>query len=107
MDAPRDHEAAPKTGGDPPRASNYGDMVSWTPQPPRFNPLRLLVSWVVGAVSVLVAGAIVPGVTVGTFGDALVAAALIGVLNAVLPPIVAAIRLPFTLALGFLIVLAL
>ncbi len=38
---------------------------------------------------------------------ALITAALIGVMNAVLPPIVAALRLPFTLALGFLAVLAL
>ena len=34
-------------------------------------------------------------------------AAIVAVLNAVLPPIVAALRLPFTVALGFLLVLAL
>ncbi|MGQ4828370.1 phage holin family protein, partial [Enterococcus faecalis] len=34
-----------------------------------------------------------------------VAAALLAVLNAVLPPIVAALRLPFTLATGFVLVL--
>jgi len=56
---------------------------------------------------VFLAAAIVPGVTVHRFRDALLAAALIAALNAVLPPIVAALRLPFTLAIGFPLVLAL
>ncbi|HEY1592638.1 MAG TPA: phage holin family protein [Solirubrobacteraceae bacterium] len=85
----------------------YGEQVSWRPQAPRLRLFHLLLSWIVAAVAVLIAGAIVPGVTVGTFGKALVAAVLIAVLNAVLPPIVAALKLPFTLALGFVIVLAL
>jgi uncharacterized membrane protein YvlD (DUF360 family) len=56
---------------------------------------------------VFVAATIVPGVSVGNFGDALVAAALIAAFNAVLPPIVAALRLPYTVALGFLLILVL
>jgi uncharacterized membrane protein YvlD (DUF360 family) len=85
----------------------YGETVSWHPEAPRFRVLHVIVFWVVTAVAVLVAGAIVPGVTVGSFGEALVAAVLIAALNAVLPPIVAALRLPFTVALGFVIVLLL
>src|SRR5947209_1242577 len=85
----------------------YGEAVGWRPAPPRFSPFQLVLTWVVTAVSALFAAAIVPGVTVGSFGDALVAAALIAALNAVLPPFVAALRLPFTLVLGFLIVLGL
>jgi uncharacterized membrane protein YvlD (DUF360 family) len=88
-------------------APAYGEQVSWTPEPPRFRPMHVLLSWIVAAVAVLVAGAIVPGVSVGNFGEALVAAVLIAGLNAVLPPIVAALRLPFTLALGFVVVLVL
>ena len=53
------------------------------------------------------AAAIVPGVSIETFWDALVVALLIGILNAVLPPIVAALRLPFTALLGFVLVLVL
>ena len=34
-------------------------------------------------------------------------AAIVGILNAVLPPLVAALRLPFTVAIGFLLALAL
>ena len=37
----------------------------------------------------------------------MVVAAILAVLNAVLPPVVAALRLPFTVAIGFLLVLAL
>ncbi|HSC02997.1 MAG TPA: phage holin family protein [Solirubrobacteraceae bacterium] len=85
----------------------YGEGLTWAPEVPRFRPLHVLLSWLVAAVSVLIAAAIVPGVHVGNFRDALAAAVAIAALNAVLPPIVAALRLPFTLALGFLLVLAL
>ncbi len=87
--------------------SGYGERVSWTPQSPKFRPLKLALHWVVSAVAVFVAATIVPHVTVKTFGDAFIAAALIAVLNAALPPLVAALRLPFTLALGFVAVLIL
>jgi uncharacterized membrane protein YvlD (DUF360 family) len=69
--------------------------------------LNVLVSWLVAGVAVFVAAAIVPHVSVGGFTDALAAAVLIAALNAVLPPLVAALRLPFTLALGFVVVLVL
>ncbi len=85
----------------------YAEEMTWTPQVPRFRPLHLLVSWLVAAVAVFIAAAIVPGVSVGNFGDALAAALLISAINAVLPPLVAALRLPFTLALGFVIILLL
>ena len=83
----------------------YGEAVQWSPKAPRFRLVRVLVSWLVATVALLVAAAIVPGVSVHGFGGALAAAALIAILNAVLPPLVAALRLPFTLALGFVLVL--
>ena len=85
--------------------SQYGEAVQWSPQPPRFRLVRVLVSWLVATVALLVAAEIVPGVSVQGFGGALLAAALIAILNAVAPPAVAALRLPFTLALGFVLVL--
>jgi uncharacterized membrane protein YvlD (DUF360 family) len=85
----------------------YGDAVKWQPEAPKFRPLHLLVVWLIAGVAVFVAAAIVPGVSVGRFSDALLAALLIAALNAILPPIVAAIRLPFTLALGFVLILLL
>ena len=50
---------------------------------------------------------IVPGVKIEGFVGAFIAAALIAILNAVLPPLIAALRLPYMLAVGFLLVLVL
>ena len=53
----------------------YGERPTWEPQVPRFRLVHVLLSWLVAAVSVLIAAAIVPGVSVGSFVDALAAAA--------------------------------
>src|SRR4051812_17088659 len=50
------------------------------------RPLRLLVTWVASAASLLVAAWILPGLSIDGFGGALLAAAVIAVLNAVLVP---------------------
>jgi uncharacterized membrane protein YvlD (DUF360 family) len=86
---------------------DYGEAVEWRPDRPRMRVPRLLVSLLVGAVAVSVAAALLPGVRVNSFEGAVVVAAAVGVLNAVLPPVVAALRLPYTLLLGFLAVLVL
>ena len=78
-----------------------GDIV------PELRPGRLLLSLVVGTLSVFLAAAILPRFEVGGFWSALGAAVVIGALNAALAPIVAAIRLPYTVATSFLLVLAL
>ncbi|MFL5862709.1 MAG: phage holin family protein [Solirubrobacteraceae bacterium] len=83
------------------------ERLTWHPRAPRLNILRLVLAWLVAALAVFLTAAIVPGVTVGSFADALVAAALIAAFNAVLPPLVASLRLPFTLALGFVLILVL
>ena len=85
--------------------STYGAPVRWEPATPRLGLVRTLVSWVVAAASVAIAALLVPGVALEATGAAFAVAALIAILNAVLPPIVAALRLPFMLALGFLLVL--
>ena len=81
--------------------------VKWRPERPRLRPLRLLAAWLVSALAILVAAGLVPGADVRGFGGAVVVAAIVAVLNAVLPPVVAARRLPFTVALGFVLVLVL
>jgi uncharacterized membrane protein YvlD (DUF360 family) len=93
------------TGSEP--NPGFAQPVTWSPAAPRFRPLRLALSLLVGAASVSVAGLLLSGVHVKSFRGALIDAALIGVLNWILPPIVAAVRLPFTLVLGFLSILAL
>src|SRR3954447_14251202 len=71
----------------------------------RLHPLRLLVAWVLSALGLLAAALIVPGVDVDSFLGALAVTAVIAVLNAIVPPVLAAIRLPFTIATTFLLVL--
>ena len=79
--------------------------VAWRPAKPSLRPLRLVVAWIVSAASVYAAGGIVPGVSLDDPGGAFLVAALIAVINAFLPPLIAALRLPFTLVAGFLLVL--
>ncbi len=86
---------------------SYGAEVTWEPERPRLRPLRLLVSWAIAAASLYVAAALLPGVDLDRPGAAFVIAAVIAVVNAVLPPAVAALRLPYMLALGFVLVLLL
>ena len=86
-------------------APEYGESVAWQPERPRFRPVRLILSWAVTAVALWFAAAILPGVDVGSTGSAFAVAAVVAALNAVLPPLLAALRLPFMVALGFILVL--
>ncbi len=88
-------------------SSAYGARPGWSPQRPRFRPGQLVLAWLLGGISLLVATKLVPGASDSTFGAALAVAAILAVLNAILPPILAAVRLPFTALLGFFGVLAL
>ncbi|MGZ8687953.1 MAG: phage holin family protein [Gaiellaceae bacterium] len=83
----------------------YGDEVRWQPEVPRFSITRLIVSLLIMGPALLIAAAILPGVEVPSLWAALAVAAVVGVLNAIIAPIVAAIRLPLTLVAGFLLIL--
>ena len=81
----------------------YGQ--SWRPERPRLKLFPLLVAWLATGVALMVASWLLPGVDIKSFWAALVVAAIVAALNAVIPPILAALRLPLTLVLGFLLVL--
>jgi uncharacterized membrane protein YvlD (DUF360 family) len=83
----------------------YGTEVRWEPAKPRFDLLRLAIAWVIAAASVYIAAELVAGVTIDRPGAALLVAAVIAFINAVLPPLIAALRLPLTLLTGFILVL--
>ena len=83
----------------------YGRSTGWKPERPRLRLFPLLVSWVGTGVALMVAAGILPGVHVDSFWGALLVAAIVAALNAVIPPVLAALRLPLTLVLGFLLVL--
>ena len=80
---------------------------AWQPARPKFRPAALILAWILSAAALLAAAWIVPGAHVNNFWGALAATAVIAVLNALLPPIVAALRLPLMLVLGLLLVLVL
>ncbi len=87
--------------------ATYAQQPVWRPGRPRIGAARVVVAWLLATVSLLVAAWIVPGAHVNNFWDALLAAAVIAVLNAVLPPLIAALRLPLMLVTGLLLVLIL
>src|SRR5207247_8623754 len=84
---------------------SFGEAPEWQPIKPRWHPVHLAVSWVLAAASLYLAAGIVRRVNLDDPGGAFVVAGAIGVLNAVLPPVIAALRLPFTLLFGFVLVL--
>ncbi len=83
----------------------YGHSTAWKPELPRLRLYPLVVSWLGTGVALMVAAGILPGVHIDDFWGALLIAALVAVLNAIIPPALAALRLPLTLVLGFLLVL--
>ena len=63
--------------------------------------LRLLVKWLALTLTILMVPSLVGGVTVDSFGTALAVAAVLGVLNVLLKPLLIVLTLPFTiLSLG-------
>ncbi len=83
----------------------YGQSTAWQPERPRFRALPLAVSWLATGIAVMVAAGILPGVSIENFWGALLVAAIVAALNAIVPPVLAALRLPLTLLTGFLLVL--
>jgi uncharacterized membrane protein YvlD (DUF360 family) len=83
----------------------YGAEVDWRPAKPRLRAGSLLISWAVTGAAVYLAAGLVPGVDLKAPGGALLVAAAVAIINAILPPLVAALRLPFTILAGFVLVL--
>src|SRR5262245_34180062 len=83
----------------------HGQRPTWQPATPRYTVAGVLISWFSATISLIVAAQLLPGATVNDFWGSALAVAAIAVLNAAISPLVAALRLPFTLALGFLLIL--
>lgn len=69
--------------------------------------MTLLLVWILNAVALLVVAYLLPGITVASFGSALIAALVLGLLNTLVKPVLILLTLPITIVtLGlFLIVL--
>src|SRR3954463_5178409 len=83
----------------------YGEKAVWAPKRPRIGLLHVVVAWVLSTIALLVAAFIVPGAHVESWKGAFLAAAVIAILNALLPPLIAAMRLTLMLVTGALLVL--
>jgi uncharacterized membrane protein YvlD (DUF360 family) len=88
-----------------PHVVTHGEPVTWRPEVPKLRLSRILVAWVVAALALLVAAWVVPNVDIPSFLGAVVVAAIVAVVNAIFPPIIAALKLPLTLVIGFLAIL--
>ncbi|AEC21090.1 membrane protein [Pusillimonas sp. T7-7] len=69
--------------------------------------MELILVWILNAVALLIVAYILPGITVASFGSALVAALVLGLLNTLVKPVLILLTLPITIVtLGlFLLVL--
>ncbi|MGR7949132.1 phage holin family protein [Alcaligenes sp. RM2] len=69
--------------------------------------MTLLLVWILNAVALLVVAYILPGITVASFGSAMIAALVLGLLNTLVKPLLIVLTLPITIVtLGlFLLVL--
>ena len=94
--APRVDEGLDETSG-----------TAWVARRPKLRVRAMLAGWALAAAGLLSAALLLPGLRVdGVFGAFLVVA-VIGVVNALVVPAAARIRLPFTVVSGFLLVLVL
>lgn len=66
--------------------------------------LRLLLVWLVNALALIAVAYLMPSITVSSFGAALVAALILGLVNAIVRPVLVLLTLPVTiLTLGLFI----
>ena len=66
--------------------------------------MHLLINWLITTVAILIAGHLLSGVVIRSFTTAIVAALVLGLINAVIRPILVILTLPITiLSLGLFI----
>jgi uncharacterized membrane protein YvlD (DUF360 family) len=78
---------------------------AWQAARPGLSPIRLALAVGISVSALLVTAWLLPGLDIAGARSAVALVVLVAVLNAVVPPLVAALRLPFTAVLGFLLVL--
>lgn len=69
--------------------------------------MELILVWILNAVALLIVAYILPGISLASFGSALIAALVLGLLNTLVKPVLILLTLPITIVtLGlFLLVL--
>ncbi len=84
-----------------------GAGPAWVSRRPRFGVRALLAGWTLATAGLLAAAVLLPGLRLDGIVGAFGVAAVVGILNALIVPAIARIRLPFTVLSGFLVVLVL
>ena len=59
--------------------------------------MKILLTWIIGALAILLSAWIVPGVNIAGFGASLLAALILGAVNAVIRPIIIILTLPINI----------
>ena len=83
----------------------YGEVASRADVRPKLHVSRFLLGLAVSTAAFLLAALILPGFELSDGWAALTAAIIVGLINAVVAPVIAALRLPYTIATTFLLIL--
>lgn len=59
--------------------------------------MRILLVWLINALALIAVAYIVPSITVSSFGAALIAALILGLVNAIIRPVLVLLTLPVTI----------
>ena len=59
--------------------------------------MKILIHWLISALAIVIAAYIIPGVTLSGFSAALIVALVLGILNAILRPILIVLTLPINI----------
>jgi uncharacterized membrane protein YvlD (DUF360 family) len=84
-----------------------GARPAWIVRRPRLSVRSVLAGWTLATAGLLAAAVLLPGLRVDGIVGAFGVAAVVGILNTLIVPAIARIRVPFTVLSGFLVVFAL
>jgi uncharacterized membrane protein YvlD (DUF360 family) len=98
-------ELASRAADDP--VAGADEQPAWGARRPRLTIRALLAGWTLATAGLLAAAVLLPGLRVDGIVGAFGVAAVVGILNALIVPGIARIRLPFTVLSGFVVVLVL
>src|SRR5262245_216404 len=80
---------------------------AWQAARPKLSPVRVVLGVILSMIATLFAAWILPGFDVHGAAGAFFLVVLIAILNAIVPPLIAALRVPFTIVFGFVTCLVL
>jgi uncharacterized membrane protein YvlD (DUF360 family) len=81
---------------------NAEGTSAWAAARPKLSPVRVVLGVILSMAATLLAAWILPGFDVHGAVGAFLLVVAIAILNAIIPPVIAALRVPFTIVFGFL-----